>query len=121
MAISLMPWRPRCQFALRQAYNGDQLQVRLPSRSLSMTRRLVFLFLWSFLCVFASSRLCISLSIADDKKDSSAAGTDWSSSVKFPASEKPVRLFNGKDFEGWEGNTGEGGTQKYFTVKDGVI
>jgi 3-keto-disaccharide hydrolase len=46
---------------------------------------------------------------------------DWASSVKFPPSEKPVRLFNGKDFDGWEGNTGEGGTQKYFTIKDGVI
>src|SRR4249920_269327 len=46
---------------------------------------------------------------------------DWSSTVKFPASEKPVRLFNGKDFDGWEGNTGENGTTKYFTIKDGVI
>jgi len=52
---------------------------------------------------------------------SSFAADDWSSTVKFPASEKPVKLFNGKDFDGWEGNTGEGGTQKYFTVKDGVI
>jgi len=46
---------------------------------------------------------------------------DWSAGVKFPASEKPVKLFNGKDFEGWEGNTGEGGTPKYFTVKEGAI
>jgi len=52
---------------------------------------------------------------------STFAADDWSSTVKFPASEKPVKLFNGKDFEGWEGNTGEGGTQKYFSVKDGVI
>src|SRR5262245_26627123 len=51
----------------------------------------------------------------------SAADGDWASSVKFPASEKPVKLFNGKDFDGWEGNTGEGGTPKYFTIKDGVI
>jgi hypothetical protein len=50
-----------------------------------------------------------------------ATADDWSSSVKFPASEKPVRLFNGKDFEGWEGNTGENGTPKYFAVKEGVI
>jgi 3-keto-disaccharide hydrolase len=49
------------------------------------------------------------------------AADDWSSTVKFPASEKPVKLFNGKDFDGWEGNTGEGGTTKYFSVKDGVI
>ena len=55
---------------------------------------------------------------AAEKKGSEA---DWSASVKFPASEKPTPLFNGKDFEGWEGNTGEGGTEKYFTIKDGVI
>ena len=46
---------------------------------------------------------------------------DWAGTVKFPASEKPVRLFNVKDFEGWEGNTGENGTTKYFSIKDGVI
>ena len=55
---------------------------------------------------------------ADDKDKKEA---DWSSSVKFPEGEKPVKLFNGKDLEGWEGNTGEGGTPKYFTVKDGMI
>jgi 3-keto-disaccharide hydrolase len=59
--------------------------------------------------------LCLGISVA------MAADADWASTVKFPASEKPVKLFNGKDFEGWEGNTGEGGTQKYFTIKDGVI
>ena len=32
------------------------------------------------------------------------------------SSEKPVPLFNGKDFAGWEGNI-----DKYFTIKDGVI
>jgi hypothetical protein len=62
--------------------------------------------LTSFLCVVASN---------------TSAADDWSSTVKFPASEKPVKLFNGQDFAGWEGNTGEGGTVKYFTVKDGVI
>jgi 3-keto-disaccharide hydrolase len=50
-----------------------------------------------------------------------ADGGDWAASVNFPASERPVRLFNGKDFDGWEGNTGENGTPKYFTIKDGVI
>lgn len=40
---------------------------------------------------------------------------DWSASVKFPAAEKPVKLFNGKDLEGWEGHA------QYFSVKDGVI
>jgi len=41
---------------------------------------------------------------------------DWAATVKFPASEKPVKLFNGKDLEGWEGHA-----DKYFRVKDGVI
>ncbi len=41
---------------------------------------------------------------------------DWSSSVKFPAGEKPAPLFNGKDFDGWEGHTG-----KYWSIRDGVI
>ncbi len=44
------------------------------------------------------------------------AEDDWSSSVKFPAKEKPVKLFNCKDFEGWEGNV-----DKYFKVKEGII
>jgi hypothetical protein len=52
---------------------------------------------------------------------SAFAADDWSSSVKFPASEKPVHLFNGKDLTGWHGNTGADGTKKYFQVKDGVI
>jgi hypothetical protein len=46
---------------------------------------------------------------------------DWSSSIKFPASEKPVALWNGKNFDGWEGNTGENDTPKYFSIKDSVI
>lgn len=61
----------------------------------------------------ALGAVCVSLLLAAEE--------DWSSSVKFPAGEKTVKLFNGKDFEGWEGNTGEGGTPKYFTVKEGVI
>jgi hypothetical protein len=44
------------------------------------------------------------------------AEDDWSSSVKFPAEEKPVKLFNGENLDGWEGNV-----DKYFSVKDGVI
>lgn len=46
---------------------------------------------------------------------------NWAATVKFPDGEKPVALFDGKSFDGWEGNTGEGGTPKYFTIKDGVI
>lgn len=46
-----------------------------------------------------------------------AAGGDkpWADTVTFPEGEKPVRLFNGKDLDGWEGR------QEYFSVKDGVI
>lgn len=45
-----------------------------------------------------------------------AAADDWAATVKFPESEKTVKLFNGKDFAGWEGNI-----DKYFKIKDGVI
>jgi hypothetical protein len=69
-----------------------------------------------FLCVLAIlCALCVSSIQAADKPG------EWSAAVKFPEGETPVKLFNGHDFEGWEGNTGEGGTQKYFTIKDGVI
>ena len=77
-----------------------------------MSRAFAFLStcLLGVLCVLGVS---FPLSAADEK--------DWASTVKFPESEKPVKLFNGKDLEGWEGNTGEGGTPQYFTVKDGEI
>src|SRR5688500_17383882 len=45
----------------------------------------------------------------------------WAATVKFPEGEKTVKLFDGKTFEGWEGNTGADGAPKYFTIKDGVI
>jgi hypothetical protein len=43
---------------------------------------------------------------------------DWSEEqiARLPASEKPVRLFNGKDLSGWDGQK-----DKYFTVQDGMI
>ena len=46
----------------------------------------------------------------------SPTAADWSKSVKFPEGEKPLALFNGKDFTGWEGHT-----DKYFSIEDGVI
>ena len=52
---------------------------------------------------------------------SSSRGEDWALSVRFPASEKPVALFNRKNFDGWEGNTGEGGTRKYFSIQGSEI
>lgn len=46
------------------------------------------------------------------------ASSDWSETqiAKLPKSEKPIHLFNGKDFEGWEGHT-----DKYWSITDGVI
>ncbi|MCA9175467.1 MAG: DUF1080 domain-containing protein [Planctomycetales bacterium] len=41
---------------------------------------------------------------------------DWSRSVRFPESEKPVALFDGKTLDGWKGHK-----ERYFTVQDGVI
>lgn len=49
-------------------------------------------------------------------EDDAKAETDWASSVKFPEQEQPVHLFNGQDFEGWEGHT-----DKYFSIHDGTI
>jgi CubicO group peptidase (beta-lactamase class C family) len=47
-----------------------------------------------------------------------ACAADWSDEqiAKLPAGESPQRLFNGKNFDGWEGHIG-----KYFFVEDGVI
>ncbi len=77
-----------------------------------MTRR--------FLCATASCATA-ALAVLFAIHSAASGADDWSSSVKFPASEKPVKLFNGKDFEGWEGNTGENGTTKYFTIQNGEI
>jgi lysophospholipase L1-like esterase len=41
---------------------------------------------------------------------------NWSASVKFPSSEKPIALFNGKDLTGWEGQI-----EQFWSVKDGAI
>lgn len=40
----------------------------------------------------------------------------WAESIKFPAGEKPVSLFNGKNFDGWKGHA-----DKYFSIQDGAI
>lgn len=41
---------------------------------------------------------------------------DWAASVKLPAKETAIKLFNGKDLTGWEGHA-----DKYFQVKEGAI
>ena len=79
------------------------------------------LFIVLVLCtLFVMQTLSPSLR-AEDETRKDQKDVDWSAAVKFPEGEMPTKLFNGKDFEGWQGNTGEGGTPKYFTVKDGVI
>jgi hypothetical protein len=47
-----------------------------------------------------------------------AEPVDWSVAqiAKLPASEKPVQLFNGKDFAGWEGQL-----SKYWSIAEGTI
>lgn len=44
------------------------------------------------------------------------AGWSEDQIAKLPSGESPVALFNGKDFDGWEGHIG-----KYFNVVDGII
>lgn len=70
-------------------------------------------------CRLASATMLLVFSLVF--MPSASAVDDWASSVKFPANETAVKLFNGKDFDGWEGNTGENGTPKYFTIREGVI
>ncbi|MDX1947236.1 MAG: DUF1080 domain-containing protein [Pirellulaceae bacterium] len=74
-------------------------------------------------CALAALATNSTIQAADKVSDQPAAGdaANWAATVKFPESEKPVALFNGKDFTGWEGNTGEAGTPKYFSIKEGVI
>lgn len=40
----------------------------------------------------------------------------WVDGVRLPASERVERLFNGKDFSGWEGQI-----EKYWSVQGGAI
>ena len=53
------------------------------------------------------------VAVSQDKPDS-----NWSESQisNLPASEKVVRLFDGKSLKGWKGQI-----EKYFSVKDGII
>jgi hypothetical protein len=74
------------------------------------------LFSWAGMLTFAAW-IAVWLAASSARAD----GGDWAASVNFPASEQPFKLFNGRDFEGWEGNTGESGTKKYFSIRDGVI
>jgi hypothetical protein len=52
------------------------------------------------------------------RADEPAATQGWSEQQidKLPEREEAVRLFNGKDFTGWDGQIG-----KYFFIEHGVI
>jgi hypothetical protein len=65
-------------------------------------------------CIAISSTLATTALAEED----APVSDDWSESQvgKLPASEKPIRLFDGKSFDGWEGQT-----EKYFTIADGII
>jgi len=62
--------------------------------------------------------LVVVVSLASSALSGPALAADWSEEqiAKLPPGEKPLRLFNGKDLEGWEGHVG-----KYFSVQNGVI
>src|SRR5688572_3539055 len=81
--------------------------------------------LFSLVVVSLTGALFLASSLRADDKDKkdgkNKKDADCSATVRFPGGEKPVKLFNGKDLEGWEGHTGAGGTPKYFTVKEGII
>ena len=63
-------------------------------------------------------RWFLTLIVAAGLSAPTRAADDWSEQQveKLPKGEKPVRLFNGKDLDGWEGQV-----EKYWSVEDGVI
>lgn len=67
----------------------------------------------SFVVALVSCFSIAAVATALRAEDKPAA--DWSASVKFPATEKAVKLFNGKDLAGWQGH------EKYFSVANGEI
>ena len=48
--------------------------------------------------------------------DMTATINGWARTVKLPATEKAIGLFNGRDLSGWDGQT-----SRYFSVVDGAI
>jgi hypothetical protein len=62
-------------------------------------------------CAFAAVLTIVVPGFAADE-----AGWSEQQVEKLPSSERPIRLFNGQDLTGWQGQTG-----KYFNVEDGVI
>jgi lysophospholipase L1-like esterase len=52
---------------------------------------------------------------AVEKQIGARFASDWSSRVKFPASEQSVELFNGRNLDGWEG------LDRFWSVENGQI
>jgi hypothetical protein len=61
-------------------------------------------------------QVCLALVTALWTLASSAGAQDWAMSVALPAGEEATPLFNGRNLDGWEGQT-----DKYFSVADGMI
>lgn len=59
--------------------------------------------------------ICLAFVAATTLLAADPPSADWAGSVKLPATEKAVPLFNGKDLSGWKGNS------PYWSVQDGVI
>lgn len=53
--------------------------------------------------------------IAPQERTGSPTLASWADTVKFPESEQPVDLFNGRDLAGWRGQA------EYFSVEDGEV
>lgn len=73
------------------------------------------------IAALVASSSFVSTSLADESQKENV--TDWSELQipKLPKSEKPIHLFNGKDFTGWEGHTGQEDTAKYFSIDGNEI
>jgi hypothetical protein len=62
-------------------------------------------------CVLLLGGAVIAASVPD-----AAQTPSWAETVKLPPEEKPVKLFNGKDLTGWEGQI-----EKYWSLDNGAI
>jgi hypothetical protein len=77
----------------------------LPLRRTAVTRSLV-----------AAAVVLVSLTFSALAADVPGSGWSEQQVSKLPMGEKPMHLFNGKDFTGWKGQI-----EKYWSIDDGVI
>jgi hypothetical protein len=64
----------------------------------------------------ALATLSFGLLLNSSSTASAAESSDWSAQQKLPAKEKAVRLFNGHDLTGWDGQIA-----KYWSTQEGAI